>query len=95
MNQIVQDIILDSIREINEFRDEEDRIALSGDAVLMGDGGTLDSLGLTNLIVAIEERVENDLGKSIILFDEAIFDEGANPFETVSTLATLIEEKIQ
>ncbi len=95
MNQQILDLVIDSIHEINSFRPEGERLDPSADTVLMGDGGKLDSLGLTNLVVAIEERVEEAFGRSIVLLDESMFDEGDNPFATVTSLAGLIGEKVQ
>jgi acyl carrier protein len=50
-------------------------------------GGALDSLGLVNLIVALEQTLEDDHGLTLSLADETARTDGRNPFETVDTLA--------
>jgi acyl carrier protein len=50
----------------------------------------LDSADLVNLLVIIEQRVEQDLGTSISLFD----DEGIERFVTVQSLVTFLAGKL-
>jgi len=61
--------------------------------LLYGQEGKLDSLGLVNLILAIEERLLDKYNKNISLADDKAFSEKTSPFSNVSTLAEFIYKK--
>jgi acyl carrier protein len=65
--------------------------------ILFGPQGVLDSLGLVNLIVALEAALEDEFGVAVILTDERAMSQTRNPFRTVGALAdyalVLIEEE--
>ncbi|MBI5267149.1 MAG: acyl carrier protein [candidate division Zixibacteria bacterium] len=65
------------------------------DTNLFGDGAALDSLGLVNLIVAVEERIESGTGKGVRLVSEKAMSRRQSPFRTVSTLAEYIDELLR
>lgn len=78
----VTEIIYKAIDEINLLLEGE-TIKKSLDGPLFGDSGVLDSLGLINLLIATEERIESDLGVAVILAEELDFTADNNPFTTV------------
>ncbi len=88
-----------TIDEVNEQLPEEQRLTKSIDTVLFGESGKLDSLGLVNLIVATEQRLEELFEVSLTLADEKAISQKNSPFRTVGTLAEyiskLMEEKAQ
>jgi len=90
--KIIQSI-MDAIDEINERYPEEKRLSKSVDTVLTGESGKLDSLGLVIFIVAVEERIQNDLGITISLADEIGKNDGA--LRTTETLADYIANELQ
>ena len=61
--------------------------------LLYGQEGKLDSLGLVNLILAIEERLLDKYNKNISLADDKAFSEKTSPFSNVSILAEFIYKK--
>jgi len=62
---------------------------------LFGQGGKLDSLGLVNLIVAVEAMVEDELDVTITLADEKAMSMKNSPFRTIQTLADYINLLIE
>ena len=90
--KIIQSI-MDAIDEINERYPEEERLSKSVDTVLTGESGKLDSLGLVSFVVAVEERIQNDLGVKISLADEIGNVDGA--LRTPATLAEHISNELQ
>ena len=90
--KIIQSI-MDAIDEINERLPEEKRLSKSVDTVLTGELGELDSLGLVNFVVSVEERIQNDLGINISLADEIGNIDGA--LRTPETLAEHIANELQ
>lgn len=90
-------ILFDVLEEVNQQLPSDRRLEKTGDAVLYGKGATLDSLGLVNLIVAAEQRIEDAFQCRVSLADERAMSQGKSPFRTVETLASyacaLVEER--
>ena len=97
--QKVTQAIFGAIDEINEQRSRGQQLAKSIDTALYnGSGsGNLDSLALLNLIVATEQRIEENLGITVNLADERTMSLKDNPFKTIGTLSncisSILEEK--
>lgn len=94
----VTQAIFQAIDAINQGRAPSQRVAKSLDAVLMGAGAILDSMGLVNLIVAVEEEIAEALGVAINIADEQARSQPNSPFRTVRSLAdyisALVVEKV-
>lgn len=57
---------------------------------LFGKDGALDSMGLLNLVVLLEERIREGTGKDIRLVSDAALSQTHSPFATVESLANYI-----
>lgn len=88
-NKIVK-IIYVSIDEINSTQGTDKMIRKALDSILYGNDGGLDSLGLVNLIVSIEENINNEFDVAISLADEKALSQNNSPFRSVDTLAEYI-----
>ena len=90
-------VIYDAIDELNQQRPEMDRLQKMPETALFSESGPLDSLGLVNFVVAVEDIFENEFGYSISLMDERSRSQEANPFQSIETLIDyicgLVEEK--
>ncbi len=64
----------------------------SPDSPLLGSDKGVDSLTIVNLVVAIEEKIEAKLGKTVVLVDEDSMALQEHPFRTVGTLASYVEK---
>ena len=80
-------IIFNAIENYNEQVEEENILPLSSDLELFSKNGRLDSLGLVNLIICIEEKFEEHTGSSVVIADEKAMSQSNSPFRSVSTLA--------
>ena len=83
--------IFNAIDEINENSDSEDELSKSMDTILFGGNSKLDSLGLINLIIAVEQNIEDEFNISITLADEKAMSQDESPFESVASLSNYIE----
>lgn len=94
-NKVIE-IIYESIDDINEDRDEEERLKKTEETILLGQDGALDSFGLVSLIVATEQNIEEEFSVTLVLADEKAMSQRNSPFRTVKTFAdhitTLLEE---
>lgn len=82
--------LFDVIDEFNQSVPPQRQLAKTADTPLYGKHGTLDSLALVNLIVATEQRIEEDFGTPISLADERAMSQEKSPFRTVETLVNYI-----
>ncbi|MBI5211317.1 MAG: hypothetical protein HY927_15190 [Elusimicrobia bacterium] len=76
------------VEEINRQLPPERRLALSPEAILVGEGGTLDSLSIVSLLVAVEERMADLFGVRCSLLDEGLSADGESPLRTLGGLAS-------
>lgn len=87
--QIIE-VIFDSIDDLNDQLSDDKQLTKSEDTILFGEKGQLDSLGLVNLIVAIEQNMEDTFDISITLADEKAMSQAKSPFRNVDTMAEYI-----
>jgi acyl carrier protein len=71
------------------------RLAKSPDTVLLGEASPLDSLGLVNLIVAVEQAVEEEFGAPLSLLDEAQLQPEDSPLRSLGALADHLHARLQ
>jgi acyl carrier protein len=83
----VMKVVLESVAELNLQLDASQQLELTPDTQLLGRGSRLDSLGLVNLIVLVEEKAADTFGKSVTIADERAMSQKSSPFRTVRTLS--------
>tara|TARA_B100000315_G_C14553403_1_gene576933 strand:+ start:279 stop:578 length:300 start_codon:yes stop_codon:yes gene_type:complete len=87
-------LIYSVIENVNLSLSDEKKIPTSYDTKLYGAAGQLDSLGMVNFIVALENKIEKDFGCSIKLLNEKTLLQKNSPFETVDSLSEYIEHQL-
>jgi acyl carrier protein len=83
-------VILGAVREYNQQVPVDRRISETPETTLFGAKGKLDSLGLVNLILIVEEHLKDECHVSLTLADERAMSEQRNPFGNVQSLASYI-----
>jgi acyl carrier protein len=85
-----KEVVFSAIDHVNELLPDSSAVAKSPDEPLAGVGSKLDSMGIVNLIVAVEEEVVRQCGAQISLAD--LRGKGASdPLETVGSLVRYLE----
>lgn len=84
--QAVTAEILAAMREFNEQSVPGGQLDVTPDAPLFGADAPLDSLGLVNLILLVEERIATQFGTPISLADERALSQERSPFRNVKSL---------
>jgi len=82
--------ILSAIRDYNLQVPADRRIPETAEAPLFGRHGHLDSLGLVNLIVMVEEQFEDVHHVALTLADERAVSQERSPFRNVQSLTAYI-----
>ena len=97
-NEQIIKLIFNVIDEKNEELSIKEQIKKSTDTILFGDKGVLDSIGLVNFIVSLEQKIQEEFGTFISIADEKAVSQKNSPFRTVKTLidyvTLLIEKKL-
>ena len=91
MKEKIEKIIYEVLDGINSENEEVPGIEMSLDTELYGGNSSLDSLGLVNLIVAIEQNIEDAYDLEITLANERAMSQKRSPFKTVESLVGYIE----
>lgn len=69
---VIANAVYAAIDDLNKQLPKAKRLDKSMDAAMAADGGRLDSLGVVNLLFNTEKRVEQGLGISLSLAEEAV-----------------------
>lgn len=91
----VESAVLAAIDEVNQRLAVTAVLESAPETVLYGKGSGLDSLGLVNLIVAVEGALAEELDVEITLADEKAMSQESSPFRTVSTLVDYIVSRLE
>jgi D-alanine--poly(phosphoribitol) ligase subunit 2 len=91
----ILDVIYVTIEELNEELEPEVRLERAPETMLYGEYGQLDSLRLVQLLVAAEQRIEDEFGVSLILADEHALARTTSPFRSVGTLADYVADRLE
>ncbi|MBU0983648.1 MAG: acyl carrier protein [candidate division Zixibacteria bacterium] len=83
--------IYGAIGQLNGELPPDSQLDSSAETVLFGAGSKLDSLGLVNLIVGTEQRLQDRFGVAVTIADERAMSQKNSPFRTVGTLADYVE----
>ena len=82
--------IFSAIDTVNDDLSKKRKISKSIDENLYGKNGCLDSLGLVNLIVALEEEIEDEFDIALVLTDEKALSQKNSPFQSIRSLSNFI-----
>ncbi len=88
-------LIFEIIDDINQQLPRKHNLKKSLDTSLFGPTGNLDSLGIVNLIVAVEQKIREVFGVRITLANERAMSQNDSPFETIGTLVDYIYSLLQ
>ena len=95
MENQIKEMLFKVVEEINENLDKDQQLKLSTETVLLGKEGNVDSILLVNLVVAIEQRIEDEFDIEVNLADERALFEKESPFRTIGTLIDYISQIIK
>ncbi|WP_431204214.1 hypothetical protein ACQ86E_03545 [Bradyrhizobium betae] len=87
-------LVYGCIDEINDLRPPEEAIEKRPDVLLVGEGGSLDSLALTMLILNLERQASKLSDKEISLLDGRELEDNLARFSTPAALVELVEEAV-
>jgi acyl carrier protein len=83
----LENLIISELKEINDRLPVERKFEVNETTPLFGKRSKLDSLGLVNLLVGLEEKISSKYDVSITLTDESVLSPINNPLENPVTFA--------
>ena len=90
INQDIIKTIYQVIDEVNPLLSEDMKLDKSLNTVIFGESGKLDSLGMVNFIVALEDKIKENFGFEISLSDGKVISQKNSPLNTIQTLSDYI-----
>ena len=82
----IENLIYETIDEINLQTPSNQRLEKSPATIIVGEGSSLDSLGIVNFFVSLEEKVTSSTGQSISLLRDDVFVNQDSPLKTVAQI---------
>ena len=89
--QVIEAVYV-AIDELNAQLPDDQHLKKSLDTELFGPASVIDSLGLVNLVVEVEEQIFQFFGRQLTLADEKAMSRKHSPFRTVAALVAYIQE---
>jgi acyl carrier protein len=87
--------VYEAIDQINRENPDRRPLDKGPDTPLYGSASDLDSLGLINLVVSVEQNVEKKSAIPVSLVDDRALSQEQSPFLTVQTLVDYIEKLLK
>ena len=94
MKAKILEIVGEIVDEFNAQASDDQQLEKEPDAPLYGGVGKLDSLGLVNVMVSVEQKVKDSFGVVINVANEKAISQENSPFRTVGGLVDYIEKLI-
>jgi acyl carrier protein len=90
----IAELVLNAIDELNGQLPPDQQIPSRLDVKLLGEDASLDSLGLVNLIVLVEQTTSEEFGIPVTLADERAMSQTRSPFRTVENLIAHVASRL-
>lgn len=90
----IQSIVLTALTEIYTQVHRGNSLTPTEETVLFGRSGVLDSLGLVNLVVEVEQKIEEEFQVTLTLADEKAISQRHSPFRTVATFVDYVTQRL-
>jgi len=91
----MEEIYLAALDEVNRLLPPDRKVGTSLDAVLLGADSELDSLGLVNLVVALEQRIDDAFGAQVALVNKDSMSRAESPFRNGKALVEYAAELVE
>lgn len=83
-------LVYEAVDEVNGQLPADEQLTKTPETVLSSDSGGLDSLALINLVVEVESRTDQAMGKTVTLVTEDAFGRKPSPFSTIGSLVEYV-----
>ena len=92
MREKILTLVRDAVTDLNDELQYETLENPTEETVLFGGDDGIDSLSLVRLVVDIEQRIQEEIGKKASLTDERAMSAKRSPYRSVGALTDFIVE---
>jgi len=92
MREQILTLVRDAVTDLNDELQYETLENPTEETVLFGGDDGIDSLSLVRLVVDIEQRIQEEIGKKASLTDERAMSAKRSPYRSVGALTDFIVE---
>jgi len=89
--ELIERAVFDAVEDLNAQLPAAQRLSRTRATPLVGPGATLDSLGLINLIAALQRRVEDAFGVRLTLAEGELLAGGTGEVSSLGGLIAVVE----
>jgi acyl carrier protein len=86
----IEQLIVATLEEVTEVLEIQPADPISANTQIFGQRGFLSSMGLVTFITDLEERIEEELGETLILADDRAMSQERSPFRSISSLTQYV-----
>ena len=90
----IKQIVLEALKTLGDELGDESLKNADETTRLYGKNSSLSSIDLVTLVVDIEEKIESELGKNVVLADEKAMSAFDSPFRDVGSLCKYISKHV-
>ncbi|QKF72301.1 hypothetical protein AFAEC_0079 [Aliarcobacter faecis] len=95
MREKIENIIYETLKELNEELENEAFENPSLKTKLYGGNDSLDSLALVSFIADLEDKISDEFSKNIVLADEKAMSSKTSPFRNIESLTLYIKDLLE
>jgi acyl carrier protein len=92
--QEITTIVINQVEQLNDTFPDAQKITVTENTVLFGNGSSIDSLSLVSVIVDLEMLFSDEHGFDISLTDDRAMTREISPFDSITSLVDYIFEVI-
>ena len=93
MDNEIQAAVQTAVARLNEMRDADSQVGTDAGTVIAGSAGQLDSMGLINLLLFVEEELTSALGQPIDVMTTVGEHAASSASFTLDELTQLIRQR--
>lgn len=90
MKEKIKSMVIESLEELKEMNNL--KFEINKNTVLLGDGAIMDSFDFVNFIAILEEKISDNLDKTVTIVSEKAFSKKYSPFKTIDRIVDYIIE---
>ena len=90
MKEKIKSLVIESLNELKEMNGLD--FELTDETILLGEDSVMDSFDFVSFVSILEEKVADELGKSISIVSEKAFSKKYSPFKTVDRITDYVME---
>ena len=91
----IREVVFRAVDAMNAEVSEDSQVSKNPDAVLYGEEGVLDSLGLVDLAMHLQEGIIDQFGVALMVANDDALASAESPFRTIETLTVYIGELLE